>query len=211
MKCPICGSYSIDILKSKIEDSKTHEIEKQILKCKDCETVFRETIKHAKPIDFRIIISELDNSYKEFIKIYPEDTLSIGDTLIVNGKNVEITSLENKKGGRVNRSIASDLITIWASSLEIPVRVGVSIDYHGTTKYYKVDINRDLKFQIGDVLKIKNNYFRIKYLKTIERKMQKGFAFASVIKRIYGKPLDFKAPFQLDLTEYIVKSTENKE
>ena len=39
---------------SKIEDSKTHEIEKQILKCKECETVFRETIKHEKPIDYRL-------------------------------------------------------------------------------------------------------------------------------------------------------------
>lgn len=210
MKCPICGSYSIDILKSKIEDSKTHEIEKQILKCNECETVFRETIKHEKPIDFRIIISELGNSYKEFIKIYPQDTLSVGDNLIVNDKNVEITSLENKNGGRVNSSIASNLVTIWASSLEIPVRVGVSIDFHGTTKYYKVDIDRDLKFQIGDILKIKNNYFRIKYLKTIERKLIKGFAYASVIKRIYGKPLDYKTPFQLDLTEYIVKSSDKE-
>jgi uncharacterized Zn finger protein len=208
MKCPICGSYSIDILKSKIEDSKTHEIEKQILKCNECETVFRETIKHEKPVDFRIIISELDNSYKDFIKIYPEDTLSVGDTLIVNNKNVKITSLENKQGGRVNKSIASNLVTIWASSLEIPVRVGVSIDFHGITKYYKVDINKDLKFQIGDILKIEDNYFRIAYIKTIERKLKKGFAFASVIKRIYGKPLDSKAPYQLDLTDYITKSSE---
>ncbi len=211
MKCPICGSYSVDILKSKLEDSKNHEIEKLILKCGDCETVFRDTIKHKKPIDFRIIISELDHSYKEFIKIYPEDILSVGDVLIVDDKNVEITSLENKKGGRVSRSIASDLVTIWASSIDIPIRIGVSIDFHGITSSYKIDVNRDLKVQIGDVFKIENIYFRVDSLKTIERKMRKGFAIASVIKRIYGKPLNHKAPFQIDLTEHIIKSTKNKE
>jgi uncharacterized Zn finger protein len=208
MRCPICGSDSIEILKSKNESSKTQEIEKLILKCNDCETVFRKTLTHDKPTNFRVIISEHEKSKKDFIQIYPDEMLSVGDILKVGEENVKITSLENKRGARVNKTQAFNLVTIWASSQDIPARFGISIDYHGRVLSKKVDVERDFIITIGDVVKIEDVYFRINSLKTIERKMRKGFAVASVIKRVYGKPLPHKVPYRYDLTSNIVKSSD---
>ncbi|MDP1552071.1 MAG: HVO_0476 family zinc finger protein [Methanobacteriaceae archaeon] len=208
MRCPICGSDYIEILKSKNESSKTQEIEKLILKCNDCETVFRKTLTHDKPTNFRVIISEHEKSKKDFIQIYPDEMLSVGDILKVGEENVKITSLENKRGARVNKTQAFNLVTIWASSQDIPARFGISIDYHGRVLSKKVDVERDFIITIGDVVKIEDVYFRINSLKTIERKMRKGFAVASVIKRVYGKPLPHKVPYRYDLTSNIVKSSD---
>jgi len=206
MKCPICGSNSIEVLKSKKETSKTQEIEKLVLKCEECQNVFRETLSYDRPVDYRIIISEHESSRKAFIKIYPDDILSTGEILKVGDESVEITSLENKKGARVNKSLASDLVTIWASSLDILSRIGISIDYHGRVLSYKVDVERDFIMAVGDVVKLGDVFFKISSIKTLERKMRKGSAVASVIKRIYAKPLDFKVPYKYNLTNNISKS-----
>lgn len=206
MKCPTCGSNSIEVLKSKKETSKTQEIEKLILKCEDCQSVFRETLSYEKPVDFRIIISEHESSRKEFIKIYPDDILSTGDILKVGEESVEISSLENKNGARVNKSVASDLVTIWASSLDTLARVGISIDYHGLVRSYKVDVERDFVMTVGDVVKLGEVFFKISSIKTTEKKIRKGSSIASAIKRVYGKPFDMKVPYKYNLTNNIIKS-----
>lgn len=206
MKCPTCGSNSIEVLKSKKETSKTQEIEKLILKCEDCQSVFRETLSYEKPVDFRIIISEHESSRKEFIKIYPDDILSTGDILKVGEESVEISSLENKNGARVNKSVASDLVTIWASSLDTLARVGISIDYHGLVRSYKVDVERDFVMTVGDVVKLGEVFFKISSIKTTEKKIRKGSSIASAIKRVYGKPFDIKVPYKYNLTNNIIKS-----
>jgi uncharacterized Zn finger protein len=206
MKCPTCGSNSIEVLKSKKETSKTQEIEKLILKCEECQTVFRETFNIDRPVDYRIIISEHESSRKEFIKIYPDDILSTGDILKVGEETVEVSSLENKKGARVNKSVASDLVTIWASSLDILARVGISIDYHGLVRSYKVDVERDFVMSVGDVVKLGEVFFKISSIKTTEKKIRKGSAIASAIKRVYGKPFDMKVPYKYNLTNNISKS-----
>ncbi len=206
MKCPTCGSNSIEVLKSKKETSKTQEIEKFILKCEECQTVFRETLNIDRPVEYRIIISEHESSRKAFIKIYPDDVLSTGDILKVGEETVEISSLENKRGARVNKSVASDLITIWASSLDILARVGISIDYHGLVRSYKVDVERDFVMTVGDVVKLGEVFFKISSIKTLERKIRKGSSMASAIKRVYGKPFDMKVPYKYNLTNNISKS-----
>ncbi len=207
MKCPTCGSNSFEALKSKKETSKTQEIEKLILKCNECQTVFRETISYDKPVNFRIIISELDSSRKDFIKIYPDDILIVGDILRLNDEALEVTSLENKNGKRVDKSPASELVTIWAASLDTPARVGISIDYHGRIISYKVDVDRDLLFAIGDVIRVDNIFFKITSIKTEEKKMRKGAVISTLIRRIYGKPLPHKVPYKFNLTSKVVKTS----
>ncbi|MCK9150896.1 HVO_0476 family zinc finger protein [Methanobacterium alcaliphilum] len=204
MKCPNCGSNSYEILKSKEETSKTKEINKLLLKCEECGNVYKEIITQDKPSDYRIIISEHENSRKEFVSLYPDEMLSTGDIIMVGESEVEITSLENKKEGRVDTSPASDVITIWAFSRDIPARIGISIDFKGVIISKKVDVDREFKFNIGDIVKLEEYIFKIRSIKTRERKMRKGFAKASVVKRIYGKPVDSFVRFNYDLTDDIV-------
>ena len=70
MKCPVCGSSSSQVLKSKGKTSK-----ELLLKCEECGTIFRETVNVKKPINCRVVISEFEKSHKKFIKVYPDETL----------------------------------------------------------------------------------------------------------------------------------------
>ena len=59
------------------------------------------------------------------------------------------------------------------------------------------------KIAVNDVFKIDNYIIQVYVIKTEERKTTKGFAKAEVIKRVYGRPVDFKR-YDYNLTENIV-------
>ncbi len=211
MECPICGSKNIDMLKSKKISSKSKEINELLLKCNDCESVFKDKITESKPLSIRLIISEYESSKKTSIDIYPDEVLSKDNILLSDMGEVEITSLETKDGRRIESSIAKDVSTIWASSIEIPSRFGVSVDLTGNVDSFKVEVDRESEFATDDFVKIAEYIIRINVIKTIERKTRKGYAKARVIKRIYGKPVKFRN-YDYDLTDKIVsrKITDKK-
>lgn len=198
MNCPVCGSDSLEIIKAKGKKSK-----ELLLKCEECGNIFREVVDVGKPVDRRVVVSEFENSHKTFIKLYEDEILHTGDLIDLDGREAEITSLENKRGGRVSKSAVEDVETIWASYTDIPVRVGISVDYGGRILSQRVEVNPDFEFTIGEVVKMGNIIFRINSLKTLERKMRKGFARASVTKRVYGRPVD-EHRFKYDLTSKVV-------
>ena len=51
---------------------------------------------------------------------------------------------------------------------------------------------------------------KVNSLKTIERKLRRGFAKASVTKRVYGRPLDQKERYDYDLTSKVVEIKVNE-
>jgi len=199
MKCPVCESESFKVLKSKGK-----RLKEFLLECNECCNVYREVISR-KPVDIRIVISEFEASRKEYVKIYPDEELQVDYILDINGKEVAITSIENKRGGRVYQSPVSDIETIWASSLDIPARVGISVDFKGKIISKKVDVDRDFEFHVGDVIKLENLIFRVNSIKTLERKVRKGFAKADVTKRVYGKPLDNYKKYKYNLSSNVVR------
>ncbi|HTX61966.1 MAG TPA: HVO_0476 family zinc finger protein [Methanobacterium sp.] len=198
MNCSICGSTSLEIIKSKGKKSK-----ELLLRCEDCGNIFREIMEVDNPVDCRVVVSEYESSHKTFVKLYPDEKLQTGDLLDLDGRMAEITSIENKRGGRVRKSPVEEVETIWASYKDIPARVGISVDYGGRILSEKVEVNPDFEFTIGDVLKMGNIYFKINSLKTMERKMRRGFARASVTKRVYGRPVEEKR-FKYDLTSKVL-------
>jgi uncharacterized Zn finger protein len=198
MKCPVCGSEEHQILKSK--GKLTQEL---LLKCEECGNVYRETMEAPRPMEIRIIISKFEESLKQWVSFYPDEILRVDDILEVGDERVRITSLENKRSARVMESMVEDLITIWAASVDIPARVGVSVDLHGRVLSRKVEVDRDFTFSIGDVVKMGRTIFRIKTIKTLERRMRRGFAYADVTKRVYGIPVSERR-YDYDLTMNVV-------
>ena len=198
MKCPACGSHEHQVLKSK--GKITREL---LLKCEECGNVFRETVETPRPLEIRIIISKFEESLKKWVSFYPDEILRVDDILEVGDERVRITSLENKRNARVMESMVEDLISIWAASVDIPARVGVSVDLHGRVLSRKVEADRDFTFTVGDVVKMGRTIFRIKTIKTIERRMRRGFAYADVTKRVYGIPVSEKR-YDYDLTMNVV-------
>jgi uncharacterized Zn finger protein len=200
MRCPLCNSESNKILKSKGTTSK--EI---LLRCNECGNTFRETIVTEKPVDCRVVVSEYEKSEKKFIKLYSHENLQVGQIIEVKGREAEITSIETKRGGRIWESPLSDVETIWASYIDTPARVGVSVDFGGRVVSNKVEVDRDFEFEIGDIVKLGNLLFKIYSLKTLERKMRKGFARASVTKRVYGRPIEGIKRHKYDLSSKVVR------
>ena len=201
MDCPICGSDDLEILNS----SKTKLMEEYLLKCRECGHVFKDIFSAKKPKPYRIIISEQDASHKTTIDLSPSDELETGDVLLSEFGQVEVTSIEvNDK--RVSKSKIEDIDTIWASSIEIPARIGFSVDLHGEVDSYKLDLDRDFEIAPGDIVKIDKHIVKVHVIKTQERKLTSGFAKAGVIKRVYSKPVKFNN-FDYDLTKDIFKKT----
>ncbi|MGX8693640.1 MAG: HVO_0476 family zinc finger protein [Methanobrevibacter sp.] len=205
MDCPICGSDDLEILNSKQKSSKTKLMEEYLLKCRECGHVFKDIFSAKKPKPYRIIISEQDASHKTTIDLSPSDELETGDVLLSEFGQVEVTSIEvNDK--RVSKSKIEDIDTIWASSIEIPARIGFSVDLHGEVDSYKLDLDRDFEIAPGDIVKIDKHIVKVHVIKTQERKLTSGFAKAGVIKRVYSKPVKFNN-FDYDLTKDIFKKT----
>ena len=206
MECPLCGCDEIEIINSKVKNTKKVIQEEWILKCEGCGHVFRDTFSQKKPRSFRIIISEQDKSIKTTIDLPPNEELFVGDVLISDYGQVKVTSIE-VDGVRVNNALINNSSTIWASSNEIPARIGISVDLHGEVDSYKVDLDRDFKISVGDLIKIENYIIRVHIIKTAERKTDSGFARADVIKRVYGRPSKMRK-FDYDLTDKIFKKTK---
>ena len=205
MECPICGSDDVEILKKKKKSTKKKFTEELLLRCNDCQHVFRDTFSAKKPKPYRIIISEQDQSIKSTIDLSPSDELEVGDVLISELGQVEVTSIETN-AKRVKKALIEDIKTIWASSVEIPARIGFSVDLHGKVDSYKLDLDRDFEIATEDIVKIDNRIVKIHVIKTNERKTTSGFAKASVIKRVYSKPIKLNN-YDYDLTKYIVKKS----
>lgn len=205
MECPICGSDDVEILNSKQKSTKKKFTEELLLRCNDCQHVFRDTFSAKKPKPYRIIISEQDQSIKSTIDLSPSDELEVGDVLISELGQVEVTSIETNVK-RVKKALIEDIKTIWASSVEIPARIGFSVDLHGKVDSYKLDLDRDFEIATEDIVKIDNRIVKIHVIKTNERKTTSGFAKAAVIKRVYSKPIKLNN-YDYDLTKYIVKKS----
>lgn len=206
MDCPICGSDEIEILNSKQKTSKKKFTEEYLLKCEDCGHVFKDVVSLKKPRPYRIIISEQDKSHKTTTDLSPSDELKIGDVLLSEFGQVEVSGIE-VGDKRVKKSKLEDVNTIWASSIEIPARIGFSVDLHGEVDSYKLDLERDFEIAPGDVVKIDNHIVKVHVIKTQERKLTSGFAKANVIKRVYSKPVKFNN-YDYDLTKNIFKKSE---
>lgn len=209
MDCPICGSDDIEILNSKQKTTKKKYTEEYLLKCGECGHVYKNVISLKKPRPYRLIISEQDKSHKTAIDLSPSDELQTGDTLLTELGQVEVTSIE-VGDKRVDKSKLEDVDTIWASSVEIPARIGFSVDLHGDVDSYKLDLERDFEIAPGDVVKIENHIVKVHVIKTQDRKLTSGFAKAGVIKRVYSKPVRFNS-YDYDLTKYIFKKTKKSD
>ena len=197
MDCPICGSDDIEILNSKQKSSKKKLIEEYLLKCEDCGHVFKDIISAKKPRPYRLIISEQDKSHKTTIDLSPSDELKCGDILLSDLGQVEVTGTEIGDK-RVQKAMLEDVDTIWAVSVEIPARIGFSVDLHGEVDSYKLDLERDFEIAPGDIVKIDKHIVKVHVIKTQERKLTSGFAKAGVIK---------SNNYDYDLTKDIFKKT----
>ena len=208
MACPACGNDEYQILKSKGKNNMN-----LLVKCETCGHVYHETApEEAYEIEVRVIISEFERSWKTGVTLYSDEYLETGTILYIDNKDVEVTSIENSSDNRVYECPVVDIKTIWVKSLDTLARIGLSIDNQGNVISHKIEVEPEFIISIGDVGEVNGLKFRVYGIKTLERNMKKGFAYAKVIKRIYGKLLSSKdkSKIKYDLSEYVVKTTSKE-
>lgn len=205
MTCPGCNQDDYEILKTRGKKNR-----EQLVKCNNCgHTYWMPAPEEVHALNVRVIISEFERSWKTSVELFSDEYLEVGTLLYIDDKDVEVTSIENSEGQRVFECPVIDIKTIWAKSLDTQARIGLTIDNHGVVLSHKIEVEREFIFAVGDVGEVYGKKFRIYAFKTLERNMRKGYAYARVIKRIYGRllPNNDKSKVKYDLSEYVVKTT----
>jgi len=192
-ECPVCSEVVPHEIIKKIE-SKRHL--KLTVRCLNCGHTHNME-KTVKLKDIKIIISRYGESEKKVVQFPTDEILEVGDVINIQGEDVEIASIETTK--RVSSSKIQDIETLWAKSISIPKKVGISINDGKTTYSVSILVPQDYVFDNESIYRIGNAFFRIKMIKTEKGTFKREIA--GKIKRIYAENVK---PFKKykDLSEY---------
>jgi|Deesub1362A_J573_1020465.scaffolds.fasta_scaffold15911_2 uncharacterized Zn finger protein len=168
-----------------------HEIVKQrgsefLLRCSECGHVHLVTDK-PRLKEVSVIISRYETSERKMITFPAEEEVGIGDEVVVEGEPARITAIDTESGRRVKKAKLEDIKTLWCISLAIPVRVKYSLHFRGITTSGEIHTSRERVFSVGEVVVTPRETFVIEKIKTKDRMLKRGSAYAEEIVRIYGK------------------------
>jgi uncharacterized Zn finger protein len=149
-----------------------------------------------KRIPVPIVINRHESSERTDVLLERDRVIVLDEVLDVDGEDVEVHGIEvgNK---RVDSEEADAIDCIWGVSLSHPRIIGVSVHLPQRTLSYKVAVDRDRWFGVGDVLQIGVVTFKVTSLITERGKRKK--AAADEIKRIYGTPTNMLAEAMLEV------------
>jgi len=185
VECPKCGEETLhQVLKGKTGKGKTLSA---TLQCDQCGNVKKEVIRPEKKQKLRLIVSHRENSIRDTAEFHPDDVLRIGDIFLYDDYDVRITGIETQKA-RVGRAKASNIITLWVTRFDF-VDVGISIKQGENTRSFKIQVDPNDEFSVGEDMLIQGEKFIIDKIKipmmTVKRPTRGAFAYD--IKRIYLK------------------------
>ncbi len=180
--CDTCKEETLHILVKE---------DKNLYRCTVCGT--HTNYIPDKEIEVRAIISTGPNSVKGKIKLRENDLIEKGDEFVVDTKDGhkigEITSIELKNGTRAEAGEAKNISTVWLRDVgEVEVRF--SLHKRAVTSPYKMLVDGETEFEIGEVVVIDGKKFRIHRIKLLEGGILKrpgSRARARDIRRVYAK------------------------
>ena len=152
------------------------------------------TVYHPKrEVEIRAIISSGAESARGTIKAFEGEKLEKGDEYIVEteiGHKIgEITSIELKNGSRVESGTVGEIETIWLRDVgEVEVRM--SLHKRSVTTPYKMVVDGETEFEVGEVIFVDGKRFRIHRIKLLTGgvlRREGKRARARDIRRIYAK------------------------
>ncbi len=160
------------------------------LKCKNCGYVYKKFIEEEKMREIKVIWSWREKSEVKKIVKLEEDILSVGDEILINNINSQITAIDSK-GKRVKKAKVKDIDTLWAKRFDRVV-VKISVNRGSKTIPYEIISHPDEEFYIGDIIEVNGRHAAIHKIKTKERFITRGGARARDIVRIYAKEITAK-------------------
>ncbi|HIH73418.1 MAG: Zn-finger-containing protein [Thermococcales archaeon 44_46] len=188
--CPECGSEEVEVISERGREVK--------LRCSECGHVWQITL--SKIIKVPIIVSKHERSFKRLAELPADEEIKVGDIVEIEDDEVRITGIELEDNKRVETAPIKDVKTLWGESLTYPKVIGVSIYLpKGITQSFKVKVDRDEEFAVGEVLEVGGYTFKIEKIKTEDKMLKYGKAKADKIVRIMGRPLRARASRSLEI------------
>lgn len=187
LRCPVCEKETQHrILKGDVGTSGEEITIDGVIKCNECGHTRHKTLREKAAIDVPVIVSWKDDSDKKKISLYPDEWVTKGEELIVDGERAQVTSIEQEGNKRVDSSEVGDIETIWAKKHE-KVRVKVAIHKGRNTVSETLEVSPDEEFFINDRLEAGKYDTVIYRMKTEDGVVKDGKAVADDIVRIYAK------------------------
>lgn len=188
--CPECRSEEVEVISERGREVK--------LRCSECGHVWQITL--SKIIKVPIIVSKHERSFKRLAELPADEEIKVGDIVEIEDDEVRITGIELEDNKRVETAPIKDVKTLWGESLTYPKVIGVSIYLpKGITQSFKVKVDRDEEFAVGEVLEVGGYTFKIEKIKTEDKMLKHGKAKADKIVRIMGRPLRARASRSLEI------------
>ncbi|ANF21828.1 HVO_0476 family zinc finger protein [Thermococcus piezophilus] len=188
--CPECGSDDVEVIKERGREL--------TLRCNECGNVWIITLP--KLVKVPLIVSKHERSFKTFTELPEGEEIRVGDIVETEDDEVRITGIELEGDKRVNKAKIGEIKTLWGESLTYPKVIGVSIYLpKGVTQSFKVKVNRNEEFVIGEVLEVGGYTFKIEKIKTERKMLRHGKVRADEIVRLMGRPIRARASRSLEI------------
>jgi len=186
--CPTCNK----VTEHEIIKIRGKKVKEGIAQCKVCNTIHDFRMDESKPpyVEVKTIISDVDKSWTEKIKLERTRVLRVGEEFWVNGKKLrlKITAIDCKDGLRRRAAKAEDIDTLWTIRYD-RIRVKFSVHRGPLTSSHIVWMVPEEYIEIGDVYKFGDLYGVVTKIKTEKGVINKGRVQAKDVVRVYCRAL----------------------
>lgn len=197
--CPECGSDDVEVIRERGREL--------VLHCNECGNVWHVTLP--KLVKIPLVVSKHERSFKTEAELPEGEEIKVGDVVETEEDEVRITGIELEGEKRVERGRIGEIKTLWGESLTFPKVIGVTVYMsHGETQSYRVKVDRDEEFVIGEVLEVGGLTVKIEKIRTERKTLRHGKATGDEIIRIMGRPVRAKARRRLELYRGFQRETK---
>ncbi|ABR55417.1 conserved hypothetical protein [Methanococcus vannielii SB] len=197
LECLVCDDVTLHEVVKEVESKKHLKLTVKCLECGNIQTIE----KSFKLKNVKIVISRYDESEQIVIPLAVGESIKLEDIILANDESVEVTSIETEDSRRVSESLIENVKMVWAKSVDVPKKVGISINSRESTYSFHILVPQNYVFEEKKVYRAGPNFFRIKHIKTEKGNFTRELA--RKVKRIYAEPVKPLRDYE-DLTEYML-------
>lgn len=196
--CPDCGEPTLHrVLNGRMGTRGGLTLDATV-QCEECERTHHVVLREAPDVEVAVVVSHGGQSRRTRVTLSGDDSLLVGDELLVDGGPVLVTGIELKNGLRREKGVAAEIGTLWVKDFE-STRVRVGINLRAKTIVKEIQADPDRLFSLGQELVFGRLRVTVHGIKTKERMLKHGSAPAREIVKVFAKPtrgetLDTPAP-----------------
>ncbi|MEA3200191.1 MAG: hypothetical protein QOE90_1619 [Thermoplasmata archaeon] len=186
--CPGCGQETLHtVLRGTMGTKGAFVTIDATVQCSECQHTHHVVMREPKPVEVPVVVSRAGQSVRAKVELSPEDEVTLGEALVVEGKTCKLTGIEAKDLRRVEDARVAEVLTLWAKEFE-EIAVGFAINLGKKTITKVVAAPPGQEFSVGEEFVFGRLRVTVHAIKTEERLVKRGSAEAGEIKRVFAQP-----------------------